>query len=592
SEEGDSKVIFEKMKSEADATLETEWWKSFPENDVEEAEVWFINMLSQMANVAFVWRVTGDDRYAGVLERALTVARYPKGGRSSPQHSGGEAAEDSTQSSEFLALLYDWLYQDMTAEERADFADSLDWRIDAFVNNFAWRREVDGKRVITDYSLSTHGGSHPFEGFWDTFPAALAAYEDSAAAREAFHLGVNYFVGVSSAHGYEEAWNEGPGYGNSKWSWQVNSLCYLDSVFPEFAAGRNPWIARMGAYMRAVTPPGLKHAPWGHGSNKRSYYENGHRRAYRKLAFLTGDGLFLANWEHYGSVDGGLARPWIECALPLWREKPEKVVAEETVRAHPIDGWVTALSGPPNDAATYEKGVGMAFCCRSRGGYSHSFGSDNSFHIFAYGRDITHGGGTSAYEAYPFSSMSHNTILVDGLGQGGPRLAADRPWYARVIAFGKGNGVAYWCGDATNAYPKKPAEVKHWWGGLGEAYKEIDVSHLKRFHRHVLFVRDKYFVILDDLAAEKPTKWTWLYHVETADEFALDEETGSFDYRMGDVQVRVAHLAGAGEMEVENRRGWDGLVNPITGEDYTEGGDRDVSAEHNVWISNREKRSQ
>ncbi len=595
----DSKNIFARMQREADEIVQSTWWQNgLPTTDHEPAPEKYYHIAGKLVQVAFVYTLTQDEKYNRVKEHALTFARYPKGGLASPEGAGGEkdANEDATQATEFLALLYDWLYPKLTEQERADFVHSLDWRIESFVYDFAWKRNHNGTRpaYVHGSSLSVIGASHAFEGFFDTFPAALAIYEHSQNAREAFHLGINFMAGVGSAHGFSEGWNEGPGYGNSKWAWQVNAMSYLDSLFPEYGVGQNPWITRTGAFMRLQTPVGIQRAPWGHGSNNTRYYESGHRRAYRKLAFLTNDGRFLANWQAYGwTTTGSMDRPWIECTLPLWREKPTPIVEENHVRAFPRSGWVMAMSGPPNDPNTYQNGLGIIFAARPRGGYSHSLACDNSFHIFGYGHDLSHAGGATPYgDACSYHSMSHNTILVDGLGQFQGRSAQSAPVIARLIAFQQSDTVTYWCGDATLAYPRTPGEVKHWWGGLDDIYKTRDVSHLTRFNRHVLFVRNKYFVMLDDLEATKPTQFTWLYHIQPEGPFNLNAHSGSFTYQLDSVKVDVVHLLGTGQLDIHDMQGADGLKNPLTGEDYTSDwkkreGDKPFTVAHSLFVTNK-----
>ena len=596
----DSRNIFARMQKEADETLTLTWWQNgLPKTDLKPAEEKYYHIARKLTTVAYVYTITQDQKYDRVKEHALTFARYPKGGLAGPEGAGGEkdAREDATQTTEFLALLYDWLYPILTEQERADFVHSLDWRIESFVYDFSWKRNRNGTRpsYVHGSSLSVIGSSHAFEGFFDTFPATLAIYEHADHAKEAFHLGINYMAGVGSAHGFSEGWNEGPGYGNSKWAWQVNAMSYLDSVFPNYGVGQNPWITRTGAFMRLQTPVGLQHAPWGHGSNRASYYESGHRRSYRKLAYLTGDGRFLANWQAYGwTTERSLARPWIECTLPLWRTQPEPIVEEDHVRTFPRSGWVMAMSGPPNDPNTYNNGLGMIFCARPRGGYSHSLASDNSFHIFGYGHDLSHAGGATPYgDACSYHSMSHNTILVDGLGQFQGRSQQSAPISARLIAYQESPNLTYWCGDATLAYPREPGEVKHWWGKLDDLYKTRDVSHLKRFNRHVLFVNNKYFVILDDLEASKPAQFTWLYHIKPEGPFTLDKNSGAFTYQINDVKVDVMHLLGQNQLTIHNMQGADGLKNPLTGEDYTQDwknreGDKPFDVAHNLFITNKD----
>ncbi len=595
----ESRAIFARMQENAREIIQSDWWQhGLPDTDTQPASEKYYQLCGKLALVAFVYRITSDTTYAQVKKHALTFARYPKGRLSSPEGAGGEkdANEDATQATEFLALIYDWLYPDLTEKERADFVHSLEWRIESFVYDFSWKRNHNGTRpaYVHGGSLAVIGASHAFEGFFDTFPACLAIYEHSEIARTAFHLGIHFMAGVGSAHGFSEGWNEGPGYGNSKWAWQINAMSYLDSVFPNYGVGQNPWIKRTGEFMRLQTPVGLKHAPWGHGSNRASYYVNGHLRGYRKLAFLTGDGRFLANWEAYGGNPGRhLDRPWIECALPLWRSRPDPVIQEDHVRLFPQSGWVMAMSGPPNDPDTYNKGLGIVFCCRPRGGYSHSLASDNSFHIFGYGHDLSHAAGATPYgDACSFHSMSHNTILVDGLGQSQGRSKQPVPVIARLIAYQNTTDITYWCGDATLAYPRQPHEPRHWWGRLSDIYEHRDVRHLKRFNRHVLFMHNKYFVIFDDLEAAQPTSFTWLYHIQPEGPFQLDAKTGSFTYHIDSVRVDIAHLLGAGQLSIHDMQGEDGLKNPLTGEDYTEDwknreGDKPFDVAHNIFITNQ-----
>jgi len=598
----ESRAILARMKRHVEENVFTaDWWNNIPKSDRDwknEKHYWQIG--HDLTIVAFLYVITEDEQYADVVQQAITIARYPIGGPASPEGAQGEyswyANEDATQLTEFMTLWYDWFYPRLSNQERQAFVTSLEWRIDHFINNFAWKRKRnDGTLRMTGGSLAIVGASHAFEGFFDTFPACLAIYEDSEIARYGFHLGVNYMAGVGSAHGFSEGWNEGPGYGNSKWAWQINAMSYLDSVFPEYDVASNPWVTRNGEFQRLQTPVGIKHAPWGHGSNNQSYYRNGHLRGYRKLAHLTGNGRFLADWEAWGGhFQRLLARSWIECALPLWRDTPAPSADEPSVRAFPRSGWVMAMSGPPSNPETYQQGVGMIFSVRPRGAYSHSFGSDNSFHIFGYGQDLSHAAGDGGYEPHAYHSMSHNTILVDGLGQFQGRGAPDVPYAARLTAFQEGDDYVYWCGDATLAYPRKPGEVKHWWGGLADSvYTARDASHLTRYNRHVLFIRNRYFVILDDLAASQPTQFSWLYHVLPDQNFELNQTTGSFAYNVEDVRVHVTHLIGEGKLDVVDQQGNGGFVNPITGENYIDDygrarPPRKYVAQHNVYATNRE----
>ena len=149
----------------------------------------------------------------------------------------------------------------------------------------------------------------------------------------------------------------------------------------------------------------------------------------------------------------------------------------------------------------------------------------------------------------------------------------------RVIAFHRGDGFVYWAGDATAAY--SPA------------------AHLARFVRHVLFVRDAYFVIFDDLAlapGAEPATFQCLYHVYPAVPLELSASPCSARYAIGSTKVLLQHASHASDLTIANRRGVEGMVNPVTGEDLTGMGkwNRDSRRKnpkpldaHHLWISHR-----
>jgi hypothetical protein len=167
---------------------------------------------------------------------------------------------------------------------------------------------------------------------------------------------------------------------------------------------------------------------------------------------------------------------------------------------------------------------------------------------------------------------------VDGQGQWQDR-ATRLPQVGKISAYKEGPGYVYFAGDASNAYQKAP--------------------HLTRFVRHVLYMRERYFVIFDDLSVAQdhaPSTFQWLYHVYPETELAIDEGKGLFSYSVGKTQVRVQHVAHVGDLELTDRAGLEGLLNPITGEDYRDnwttpakkpGGREPPLFAHNVWVSNR-----
>ncbi|MBT4821304.1 MAG: DUF4962 domain-containing protein, partial [Lentisphaerae bacterium] len=701
-----SRAALDRMIKQADGVLRKSWWDDFPATDREDVpKQAFFRIAEDLATVCFVWRITEDDRYAGVKERAVTWASYPRRGRSSPEGLGGDGSEDATQGNEFLALLFDWLYADLSAEERRTMIASLEWRVDHIMNRFSWRaftggagamlrltfkdkeaknwvkpdqrlkldrssewREfqwvVDvppgaenvvaelfnyyaqgtviwdelriqprpegpnlvqnstfnearkglprgwqayrfgttaetrfdltggqggtgamvivcddstergswGQRIhlkgataldvfgryrtkgtgaaapVRARSLSGMCSSHQFESSMDTAACGLALYGHSAVGQEWFELILNYMIGVTNGFGFDEAWNEGAGYGSSKFKWLMNATMYYDMALPQAQLGRNPYYSRLGDWLSRIIPVGMDHHAWG---NQRNASPGNHLSTFRKLAHLTGEGRFLLNWQQYGGQSSSKWRPWIEYMLPLHYTEPKPVPEDRMSALFSAAGWVMAATGPPSLKETYADGLGFIFQCRPRGGYSHSFNSDASFQLHAYGQMLNHGGGSSGNrDAYAYHAMSHNTILVDGLGQAQPSHGMSVPSYGRIVGYARGPGYVYTAGDATHCYPRSPGNYSRWGLPMGKVYEERALLHLKRFVRHILFLEDTGFLVYDDVASTEPATYTWLYHIRPQQPFAFESELFRCDYAVGTVKARLQHISRPGELRL------------------------------------------
>jgi hypothetical protein len=579
----------EYLRAQANRILDEPWWDDFPASDrAAEPKQAFYEIARDLATVCFVWRMTGDERYNGVKERAVTWASYPPGGRASPEGrgprpgfvwgGGGDGNEDATQGNEFLALLFDWLYPDLSERQRAIMIGSLEWRIDHIMNHFAWRAGP----LVRLGGLAGDIESHQYESSMDTAVCGLALYEHSEIARKWFALMLNYLIGVTNGHGFDEAWNEGPGYGTSKCKWLMNATLYFDTALPQANLGRNPFYGRIGDFFSRVIPVGMEHNAWGNQSNASA---GNHLAHFRKLAYLTGQGRFLLNWRQYGGDRFSTFRPWIEYVLPAYYQKPRPEPEKDPVKVFDIAGWAMAASGPPSLRSTFEEGAGLVFQCRPRGGYSHSFNSDGSFQLHAYGQMLNHGGGSSAnQDAYAYHTMSHNTILIDGLGQAQRGVAY--PAYGRIVGFARGNDYVYLAGDPTFCYPRRPGRYSRWGiKSLHEVYEQRALPHLNHFVRHILFLRNSYFVIYDDLECLRPATYTWLYHILPEGPLHFDRARCAADYAVGAVRVRLQHISHPEHLTLDDRRGMDALVNPYTGEDYRPWRKGDILCAHNLWIS-------
>ena len=579
-----AKVAFEdNILPWAERIMSSEHWDNWPDNDKRGTlGRQYYRVGKELVAAAFAYKVTGDPKYRNVIDIFAKIATFPRGGASSPEGMGGDSNEDSTSFTEFLALGYDWLGDEMTPQQREGCVKSLEWRIKAWMNDFRWggswytrfRSGEQSRLVVRPVSLFMAGGDHQWEGTMATFPAAIAIYDESEIARKFFHMVVNYLIAVSERPAQNGCPDQGLSYGQSHLKWLMYQTYYLCSALPQLRLDKNPHYRDIGRYYLAVTPVGLRHAPWGRYDPDGSYRSHRHE-ALRLLALLTGDGVLLKNWQSLNPQRGYAWRPWVHVAAPLlFPNKPTPQIGDQKDFLFATCGWAMSHTYPPTDKRAYTDGVGVIFAARPViGTAGNVFLANNAFQLYGYGEPLNYGGGPSGSDPQPFHTMSHNTILVDGLGQarGGPNAYA-LPIRGAIIAHKKGEDYWYVCGDATDWYPKEPFQVGYWVVQFDKnVYGKLAVPYLRRFRRHLLFMRDKYVVVFDDLAtgADHPARFSWLWHVKQDGEVKYDPRTARVVYQAGEVKVLLQHIAHPDGLKYHYAKGLDGMKNPLTGEDFT-----------------------
>jgi hypothetical protein len=577
-----SAELAEYVIAEADRVIEADWYLQFPEDDSDKSAS-YMNMCRGMVFAMFAHILTGDEKYAGYRERFLRVASWPKGGYASPEGAGA-VGKWSSHVSEYLGLFYDWRYDDLSNEERAVVRGSLEWRLEHMIWNFTWKRE-DGK-VVRSGSVAFGASSHPYENLMVATAGLIAIADESEMAMRGLEMTLNYLIGITNGHGEDEGWNEGPGYGNGKMKWLTDATWYAQTAIPELDLGKNEAYDAYCDFFARITPVGAQHTSFGNRGINESDWCSSRITNFRRMAMLTGNPVAMQNWldtrRRLEELRGRTPQPfspWIDYALPHYAREPVPAPEAETSRLFPLEGWVTVSSAPPSDYAAQKDAVSMTFHCRPRGGYSHSFRSENAFDIHAYGSTITCGGGTTGNpEWFANHTMSHNTVLIGGQEQLAAKEGA-APTYGRIVRYAEGDGYVYWAGDATQAYGEE--------------------TGLAKFVRHVVFVDASYFVIYDELEMSEdaePTTFQWLYHIYPAVDMTPEPEGVGLEYRIGDTEVIVRHLAGVDDLDMRDLRGGEGMINPITGEDVTRTdkwrhgqnvpGFKPLDA-HHIWVGTR-----
>lgn len=108
------------------------------------------------------------------------------------------------------------------------------------------------------------------------------------------------------------------------------------------------------------------------------------------------------------------------------------------------------------------------------------------------------------------ATIGHNTVLVDGQGQ-----IFGKGCEGRIIAKGFGASIDTLICDVTDAYD----------------------GRLARFVRYVAFLKPEVLVIIDDLAADEPRRFSWLLHTDGT--VALEGTRWTIDLRNAGLDVRI-----------------------------------------------------
>ena len=547
----------------ADKTLQEDWFLNFPKTDTELGWFTFDAYSQYLHNLAFVYLLTQDKKYLAAKSRLITLAAYPRGGHASPEKIG-PAHKFSTKIIEHLGVAVDWLYHEFTPEERKIIIAGLEWRIDYIYRDFSWFK--DDK--VNPQGIAVSATSHAWENINWTFTGALAIAEHSEVARTFVDLVLHYLIGVGSGFAQDEGWNEGTSYSPWKFGSLLASALYARMTFPELYLERNPFYHGLGSFFLYQTPVGVIRPAWGDMGYQYRYHTRGQHAYRRKLAYLTGDKRLLtarASWQQAfknGDVElpplgepevheiTDYPRPWMEYALPHFFSEPKEEVDHPPARIFPIAGWAMGYTKPPGTLEGFRNSVGFVTNCRPRGGYSHSHHSNSGFELYAYGEVIATGGASkSNSDPFAKSSQSHNVILINGEGQGEVKGSENRPNAGRIIAWKNTDNLVYVCSDVCNAYTNHP--------------------DLENFKRHFLCIRNRYFVIYDDLSLKPgtdPATFSWLYHIQP--DVPVEIGDTKLAYTLNDVNVQVHHLGETGPLETVNMSGDQWYYNPITGEDH------------------------
>ncbi|MDX8355352.1 DUF4962 domain-containing protein [Cognatiyoonia sp. IB215182] len=409
-----------------------------------------------------------------------------------------------------LAWGYDWLYDDLSEDERRAVRASLLER----TRDIAEHAILNAKIHLFPYD------SHAVRSVSLVIvPACIALLGDDEddEARDWLNYAIEFLMTVYSPWGDSDGgWAEGAQYWMMGMAYLIDAANRLKS-YTGIDVYKRPFFQNTADFPLFCNAPNTRRASFGDDSALGDLPAIKTGLNMRQFAGVTGKGEY--QWY---AEENLTTNPGTEMAFYNWGwwdtnfdemvfQTDFPAVAAQSpkggVRHFKGIGWVGvqhAMDDPDNH-------IQFVFKSSRFGSVSHSHGDQNAFCLSAYGEDLAIQSGyyvafnSTMHRNWRRQTRSKNAILINGKGQYAEKDKAKALLATgKVIAAEESNDHVYICGDATAAYQSLSPEVT-------------------RALREVYFVHNSYFVIVDKVDADMPVTVDWLLHAN--EPFELGKST-------------------------------------------------------------------
>ncbi len=452
----------------------------------------------RMVTSALAYIYTGDERFALEAKRRLMhFMTWDVEGPSRaifPTELGMDIAENAPP-------VFDWIYPVLSEEERKKCLEVLAARMHQ-ISYFVHRN-----RPMETSPFSSHPGR--MVGF--VVEGSIALAHDVPAVADWLDYTLKLLWSTYPAWSKTDGgWNEGISYWGSYMRRMIRVVAQLDRF--GIPLKEKPFFRNTGNFGLYAAYPYRPTKAFGDGLSEP--LGSGHGQLMYNLSALYKNPYYRwhANVSEVNSASGRDAFLFTDSSVVA--KKPEDIPQSALFKDV---GLVTMHSHMADPA----ENVLMLFQSNPFGAQSHNHACQNAFVIEAYGEPlaISTGSrqvhGSDHHREWMWNTKAHNSMLVDHEGQ----TTRSRESKGEIIYYRDLGDCVATTGDATQAY-----------GG-----------RLERFHRHVLFIRPNYFVIIDDLkTAGKESTFQWLLHSPT--EIRADRQALITENRSGNVRLTTRFL--------------------------------------------------
>jgi hypothetical protein len=482
--------------------------------------------LGAMQHTALMYVMTGEEKYGKAAKAfLLDAAQWDPEGISSVMAPYGDEVGLGLVKSE--ALTYDWIYDLLDSDERAEAEAMLVARADQMLRRLQ-------RRDFLARPESSHDGRLP--GYLIEHAIALAEHPRAAVWMD--YALKSILTVFPHWAGRDGGWAEGISYGMAYNSIFITPLESLRTATKVDVWQRSFYRKLPYFFFYNVSPAG-EIVGFGDSYDGSAMARSGSLRTLLQFhAERTGD-RELRWWVDLLRTPSG-GKPSLAPMTGLIQ--PQRVIAQKPTQLSQDAvfrgvGWAALHS----DIANPDEDLFVAFKSSPFGGVSHSYADQNTFTILKGGRALARPGGsrypqhgTPFHTRYTQQTVAQNGILVDGHGQINRNANAN----GHIVAFKSTPHMSYVCGDAEAAYGDR----------------------LKRFRREVILIRPSLVCVLDDLESPQSAEFQWLLHA--ADKLRLDENDQTLVSQRGDAQMQV-HLITPGGFAFSQTDQWP--LDPKTG---------------------------
>ncbi len=403
-----------------------------------------------------------------------------------------------------IAATYDSFHDSLTPALKLKIISKVKPYLEQHYNK--WAGSVENRQI------QNHFWQMELSAFFET---ALATVQDYPEHKKYLAYGYGVFMARSPVVGGNDGgWANGHGYFSVNNSTVVDMAYMLQKITGVDVYGK-PWYQAMADYFIHTAPAGGPIDGFGDMHDRGNNNGRGGKNCLY-IGLEENDQKALWHAAQIAKKNGGIDS-WLQLVNgadfnPDEIDEPTNISQAKAFKEVGLVAMHTKVTKPQDDLALY-------FRSSPYGGNGHMHANQNCFNISYKGKRVFYSTGyyTSFADPHSITSYKHtrasNGILINGKGQ-----AYGHEGYGWIKRYLHGEQISYTCGDASMAYR---GMVNDQWSFLAKKYMtqkgkmpqdNFGDAKLKRFDRHVAFLRPNIFVIYDVLEADQENEWSLLLH--------------------------------------------------------------------------------